>query len=151
MTDYEIELIDRFKDFRQMLGLTQKAFAEKLNIKRDIISSIESGKVGPSREVIKKMIDLFDLNTNWLFTGEGEVFRSNEKAPVKIETPEILQLKARISALEDKCKTYAVDLDNEKKSNENLEKEISDLRKELNDKLRSLVTLQSEMLKMKPT
>lgn len=65
---------ERIKDLRKKLNLTQQEFADKLNIKRGTIANYEIGRNEPIDAVISLICEKFDVNENWLRTGEGEMF-----------------------------------------------------------------------------
>lgn len=65
---------ERIKELRKALGLTQQEMAEKLGIKRNTIAQYEIGRNPPTDTVITLMCRAFDVNEEWLRTGEGEMF-----------------------------------------------------------------------------
>lgn len=65
---------ERIKEWRKALGLTQQEMAEKLGIKRNTIAQYEIGRNPPTDTVITLMCRAFDVNEEWLRTGEGEMF-----------------------------------------------------------------------------
>ncbi|MFB9862391.1 helix-turn-helix domain-containing protein [Rufibacter immobilis] len=64
---------ERFKHLREQLGLTQKEFADKLMLNQTYISAIESGKRGISSKLLKKLFVLFDVSSEWILNGGGEI------------------------------------------------------------------------------
>lgn len=66
---------DRIKELRKSLGLTQQEFADKLNIKRGAIANYEVGRNIPIDAVISLICKEFNVNEEWLRTGEGEMFQ----------------------------------------------------------------------------
>lgn len=68
---------ERVKFVRKSLKLTQKEFGQKICIAQTYLSQIENG----DREVTDKIAQLislqFNVNENWLHTGQGEVFSSS--------------------------------------------------------------------------
>ena len=54
--------------------MTQQEFAEKLGIKRSTMATYESGRNEPIDAVISLICREFDVNEEWLRTGEGEMF-----------------------------------------------------------------------------
>lgn len=58
---------------RKHLGLTLEAFGEKIGITRAAVSNIEKGRSNPSEQVIMSICREFDVNEQWLRTGEGEM------------------------------------------------------------------------------
>lgn len=65
---------NRIKSLRRELGLTQEKFAERLSMKRNTIANYEIGRNEPIDAVISLMCERFNVNENWLRTGEGEMF-----------------------------------------------------------------------------
>lgn len=64
---------ERIKALRKELGYTQQAFADELKIARGNIGAYEVGKNAPSDAVISLICEKFNVNENWLRTGEGEM------------------------------------------------------------------------------
>lgn len=65
---------ERLKKLRKTLDLTQQEFANKIGIARGNIGAYEVGKNAPSDAVISLMCKQFNVDENWLRTGEGEMF-----------------------------------------------------------------------------
>ena len=65
---------DRIKKLRKALDLTQQKFADSLGIKQNTVASYEMGRIVPSDSTIKLICREFDVNEDWLRTGEGEMF-----------------------------------------------------------------------------
>ena len=65
---------ERLKALRKELGLTQQAFADRLNITRANIAGYEIGSRNPSDAVISLICKQFNVNEQWLRTGEGDMF-----------------------------------------------------------------------------
>lgn len=70
-----MELNDRIKLIRNNEGITQQEFADKLGLKRNTVASYEINKITPSDRTILDICREFNVNENWLRTGEGEMFR----------------------------------------------------------------------------
>lgn len=68
----------RLKNFRTHLNMQQGEFCQHLGIKQGSYSDIERGRNSISYQVLKKCMEKFDLNPNWLLTGMGEMFLSEE-------------------------------------------------------------------------
>lgn len=72
----------RFRQLRKSLGLSQKEFGDKLEITQSGVSQIESGRNTPSTSVFEKAFEVFpNLNKQWLYNGEGEMFPDNTTPP----------------------------------------------------------------------
>lgn len=65
---------ERLKKLRKTLDLTQQEFADRLGISRGNIGSYEVGKSALSDAVISLICREFNVNEDWLRTGEGEMF-----------------------------------------------------------------------------
>ena len=76
---------NRIKFLRKSLNLTQQEFADKLNIKRGAVSNYEIGRNQPIDAVISLICREFNVNENWLRSGEGEMF-----LPVEDEVGEVV-------------------------------------------------------------
>lgn len=66
---------ERIRVLRKQLGLTMEAFGGKLGVTKNAISNIESGTRGVTSQMHSAIIREFDVNEEWLRTGEGEMFR----------------------------------------------------------------------------
>lgn len=65
---------ERIKELRKSLGITQQEFADKLGLKRNTIATYEIGKAVPSDRVVSDLCNKYNVNEEWLRTGEGEIF-----------------------------------------------------------------------------
>lgn len=65
---------ERVKELRRQVNLTQQAFADRLNLKRNTVGSYEVNVVEPSDRTISDICREFNVNETWLRTGEGEMF-----------------------------------------------------------------------------
>lgn len=65
---------ERIKEIRVKLGYTQEKFGEKIGSARNTIANYESGNRCPSDAIIKSICREFNVNENWLRTGDGEMF-----------------------------------------------------------------------------
>ncbi len=65
---------ERLKTIRQELNLNQDNFGKKLNLSRSHIASLENGLRELTDRTISDICRVYDVNVNWLRTGEGEMF-----------------------------------------------------------------------------
>ena len=68
------DIKERFKEIRISNELSQKEFAEKLGTSQGVISDIEHGRKGISRNVLLALGTEFNINATWVLTGEGDMF-----------------------------------------------------------------------------
>ena len=66
----------RLKAIRELKGLSQTELGESLGIQYQHVSKYERGGSVPTWENLIKMIELYEVNINWLLTGRGKVFLS---------------------------------------------------------------------------
>lgn len=63
----------RIQQLRKDLQLSQKLFAEKVNITQGALSQLESGKSTLSLPTIQKISEAFSIDCNWLVLGSGNL------------------------------------------------------------------------------
>ena len=54
--------------------MTQQEFADRIGIKRNTIANYETGRNDPVDSVVSLICREFNVNENWLRTGEGDMF-----------------------------------------------------------------------------
>ena len=69
----------RIKLLRKHLNMTQQEFADSLSVKRGAIANYEVGRNEPTDSVIALICREFNVNEEWLRTGEGDMFRKRTK------------------------------------------------------------------------
>jgi transcriptional regulator with XRE-family HTH domain len=70
-----MEIYERLKYLRkEILNLTQEEFSQKLLITRGNLASIEVGRISLTDRNIQVICATYNVNENWLRTGEGEPF-----------------------------------------------------------------------------
>lgn len=65
---------DRIKLIRKELDLTQQEFAQKIGTSQNVLANYEIGRRNPSNSVINNICKTFNVNEEWLRTGNGEMF-----------------------------------------------------------------------------
>lgn len=65
---------DRVKTIRKELMLNQTQFAEKIGISQRALSSIERETTNLTERNTREICRVFNVNEQWLRTGEGEMF-----------------------------------------------------------------------------
>ena len=70
---------ERISEVRKAKKISQNKFAEELNLSRNFISLIETGAREPSERTIKDICLKFEVNEQWLRTGEGEMFLPTDR------------------------------------------------------------------------
>ena len=65
---------ERIKKTRKQLKLSQDEFGKRLGVSRGVITNIEFNKTEPKSLFIDLLCREFNVNENWLRTGEGKMF-----------------------------------------------------------------------------
>lgn len=65
---------DRIKELRKTLGLTLEKFGERIGLKKSTLSLVENKKGNVTDQMFKSICREFNVNPDWLQTGEGEMF-----------------------------------------------------------------------------
>ncbi len=72
------EFAKRLVEVRKRLGFMQKDFAPELNVSLSFLYQVEAAKTKPGYNFFKKLIEKFNVNPQYLFTGEGDMFYNQE-------------------------------------------------------------------------
>ena len=65
---------ERLKKLRKTLDLTQQKFGERIGVKGNTIAQYELGRNDPIDAVVNLICREFNVNEEWLRTGEGDMF-----------------------------------------------------------------------------
>lgn len=65
---------ERVKEVRKTLNLTLEKFGERIGLKKNTMSAIETGRNALTDANIKAICREFSVDYIWLTTGEGEMF-----------------------------------------------------------------------------
>ena len=78
-------IAERFKKIRKLLNKSQDELAKDLGLTKQAISNIENSKSLPGINSLSKLILNFDVNANYIISGKGAYFVSNEDNFVKLK------------------------------------------------------------------
>lgn len=84
---------ERLALVRKTLKLTQREFAEKISVATGYIASMEIGDRKVNLRIMKLVSAIFDVNLEWLETGEGKMFYDNAEQEIN----EIISLYKRLN------------------------------------------------------
>lgn len=69
-------VLERIIEFKDYLGVSKKAFAEKIGMEQTTVNNQLIGKRSVSFDLIISIVDTFpDISAEWLLRGEGEMLR----------------------------------------------------------------------------
>ena len=92
-------ICERIKDLRSELKITGSEFANKIGISQGYLSDIENANSSPKKTLLLAISYIYNINYDWLLTGEGEMIREDKKGSlynkVEDEDPEIVDLLSR--------------------------------------------------------
>lgn len=86
---------ERLKFLLGELALTQRQFAQRINLDPGYFSKIVQGKVQPPNRILLLIETVFSVNPAWLEKGEGGIFSD---APLPLEKRRILELIGTLDA-----------------------------------------------------
>lgn len=69
---------NRVREIRKTLDLTMDKFGERLGVTKVAISRIESGERNLTDQMIRSICREYNVNEDWLRTGEGEMFNPKD-------------------------------------------------------------------------
>lgn len=65
---------ERVWELRKTLGLTRKAFGEKVGVTQGVIANLELDRAGINPVLLQHICEVFGASRHWIETGEGEMF-----------------------------------------------------------------------------
>lgn len=65
---------ERLRKLRKSLDMTQQNFGARISVKGNTVAQWESGRNEPSDSAISLICREFNVNEDWLRTGNGEMF-----------------------------------------------------------------------------
>ncbi len=75
----------RMKMVRKILNKSQMTLAKELSISKQAVSNIENSKSMPSIPILSKLLIDFNVNINYLLSGEGEMFVHSELKEISLK------------------------------------------------------------------
>ena len=98
---------ERIRLLRKELGLNQSDFGNKIGVKQGTVAGYESGARTPLDAVVSSICREFDVNEEWLRTGEGEMFEQMTEQQKLLKYTGML-LKDKDSAIVDAIQSFIV-------------------------------------------
>lgn len=119
----------RILQIRKESKLTQDAFAEKLNLSKNFVWMLEKGERVPSDRTISDICREFNVNENWLRTGNGYMYVEIEDETASIVSDLLEKNNPLYEIIKGIMKTY-------QKLDTKSQKIINDFAKELLEELK---------------
>ena len=95
---------ERFKQLRDELGKSQTEFGAGIGVSRSVINNIERGVTEPSDVFLNHLCDVYNVNREWMETGEGELFDKSEQLD---ETAKLIESISDSPAMRSLLATWA--------------------------------------------
>lgn len=70
---------ERVRELRKALKLTQIEFGKRIAVGQGYLTNIENGQRPVTEKILKLICKEFNVNEQWLRTGEGEMFKTEEE------------------------------------------------------------------------
>ena len=82
------EVRKRIKLIRKTLNISQRAFARRIYISQALLGDMELGSRNINARTIQLISTEFNVNKNWLLTGEGQMFAG---PPVDLQLEKLIE------------------------------------------------------------
>ena len=97
------EVRERIKLIRNTLNISQRDFAKQIYISQALLGEIELGNRNVNDRTIQLISTEFNINKNWLLTGEGEMF---DAPPPDLQLEKLIGI---FNQLDGKLRDYLID------------------------------------------
>jgi transcriptional regulator with XRE-family HTH domain len=82
MSDVKKEIGERLKSVRERRGLKQNKVALHLGVHNSTLAKYESGEREPDNETLMKLAEYYEVNTDWILSGETKLINDPAKNAV---------------------------------------------------------------------
>jgi transcriptional regulator with XRE-family HTH domain len=80
---------ERIKEVRTMLNVSQRDFSKRIFISQTLLGDIELGNRNVSERTIQLISTEFNVNKDWILTGNGEMFTA---PPPDIQLEKLIEI-----------------------------------------------------------
>ncbi|MEX0314722.1 MAG: helix-turn-helix domain-containing protein [Allomuricauda sp.] len=87
-----LNFFQRLEEFRKTTGLSLRQFEIKAGISNGLIGKAAKNKGGLSQDNIEKILQTYEIDANWLFTGRGNMTGALKLDPENLNEEEVLQI-----------------------------------------------------------
>ena len=107
--DLQKEVAKRLKRVRKTLKATQKRMAEKFDITQATYNRYEKGEHPPSSFFLYNFCKELNINMDWIFTGDGQMFTMNPTQSF-LENLDYINMKKEYDVLKEENASLKRDL-----------------------------------------
>jgi len=99
---------DRLRKVRLSLNLSILKISEMTGFSKSLVSDIETGKKKPSSIYLYGLLTLFNINTNYILTGEGSIFL-DDPPELDNDIGEMVDLMQRVDLVKYSMLSFFID------------------------------------------
>ncbi|EHO40400.1 helix-turn-helix domain protein [Caldithrix abyssi DSM 13497] len=148
-------MVDRLNILIKKLGLAKKDFAKSINVSPGNLSDWLKGKSEPSSKALIRICEIYNVNLNWLLTGQGNMFLQPSPPPTvnehaqayQAKEQEIERLKQEITNLKAELKKMDQEEEKDKAHLQALQAKIRELELENRELIGQIKILKELLLK----
>ena len=140
----------RLRMIRDKLKLSQSDFSTNLSTTQATVSRYEKDLRLPDAEFLENLSNIYHIDINWLLTGKGEMFLSDNKEPQekRVDNNELINLRRRYDQLEKVCNDLKKSIEESEKECSILSNKNQELNQELFTRLRELLECKDLIIKL---
>ncbi len=99
-------MVNRIKEIRQKIFVSQSNMEDCLNLSRNTLSAYERGKAFFKPHTLQLLASKYNININWLLTGQGNMLLSdddkvNNNELIQQQQDRIKELQAQVNLLKE--------------------------------------------------
>ncbi len=99
-------MTNRIKEIRQKIFVSQSNMEDCLNLSRNTLSAYERGKAFFKPHTLQLLASKYNININWLLTGQGNMLLSDEDKAnnnelIQQQQDRIKELQAQVDLLKE--------------------------------------------------
>ena len=73
---------ERIRIIRKTIGISQTEFGRRIGVSLGVIKNLEQGKTTLTSPLFELLCSIYNVNPDWLHTGDGEIFLPNNDSPL---------------------------------------------------------------------
>lgn len=92
--NYQSQMKDRLKEFREAKKITQREVAEVLNVSVSVVGGWECGQYNIPDARVFQLCNIYGINEEWFRTGKGEMYKpeASPKDKLKLAAKTLFEL-----------------------------------------------------------
>lgn len=94
----DLDLIKRFSAVFKDSGLSQAAFGKRIGQEQHAISQVLSGTREPSKGMLRRVIEEFDVYPEWMLSSIGSMRKPEEKPTGYVSREELAEVRGGLQA-----------------------------------------------------